>query len=79
MLATPFATLTVTGMPMMLMPLRIANVSLPSLILVAPLVTVALKVIVWETELNVVDVFVAAVAETAQLAGRRRRCLAGPA
>ena len=62
--ATPFATATVTGVPMMFMPFKIVNVSLPSLILVAPLVTVALRVTVCEEELNVADVLEAAVAES---------------
>lgn len=63
--ATPLATPTVTGGPMMFMPFKIVNVSLPSLILAAPLVTVALRVTVWEEELNMVDLLLAAVAETA--------------
>ena len=61
-LAMPFATGTVTGLPMMLMPLGIVNITLPWLTLVAPLVTLAVRVTGWSAALKMADVLTATTA-----------------
>ncbi len=60
-LAEPAATLTVTGSPIGVVPLRMVKVSVPSSTVPPVLVMVALRVMVWSVVLKVVVALVAAV------------------
>ena len=60
-------TLTVTGVPIGVVPLRMVKVSVPSLTVPAALVTVALSVTFWPPPLKVAEALAAAVAVAAAL------------
>ncbi len=66
-LAAPAVTLTVTGVPTGVVPLRMVKVSVPSLTVPAALVTVALRVTFCAAALKVAEALAAAVAVAAAL------------